>query len=116
MKYLLSILAIFLLTTTVYIQSFQYHLQYPGDDELIEVAPYQLAAHNDESFGFLHGEQFVYNNANISRHAPDATVEWAKKLVPSMDSTYLGEGSMIATSDGGFLIVAKGSRNNNLPI
>lgn len=106
MKYLLSILAIFLLTTTVYTQSFQYHLQYPGEDELIEVAPYQLAAHNDGSFGFLHGEQFEYNNVNLSLHAPDATVEWAKKLAPSIDSKYLGEGSMIATSDGGFLVVA----------
>lgn len=106
MKYLLSILATFLLITTVYTQSFQYHLQYPGEDELIEAAPYQLAAHDDGSFGFLHGEHLVYNNINISRHAPDATVEWSKKLVPSMDATYLGEGSMIATSDGGFLIVA----------
>lgn len=105
MKYLLSILAIFLLITTLYAQSFQYRLQYP-EDELIEVAPYEVAVHNDESFGFLHGEHFEYNNVNISRHAPDATVEWAKKLVPTMDSTYMGEGSMIATSDGGFLIVA----------
>ncbi|NRA47745.1 MAG: hypothetical protein HRU12_01310, partial [Phaeodactylibacter sp.] len=105
MKYLLSMLVIFLLTTTVYTQSFQYHLQYPGEDELIEVAPYQLSAHDDGSFGFLHGEQFEYNNVNLSRHAPDATVEWSKKLVLPMEAMYLGEGSMIATSDGGFLIL-----------